>query len=179
MTNRTCTVDGCSKPTRRSGSDMCAMHYHRRYRHGSVAAEFSRAATGSGRRYRLVTVKGHPIATPCGRTYEHRVVLYDEIGEGPHSCHWCGCAVEWVPQGEEVEALVVDHLDGNGDNNEIDNLRAACGRCNKRRAAASRSAALKRQGAFTENDTVGKLGRITDALALPTNAAFRRDEAMR
>jgi len=32
MDNRTCTVDGCSKPTRTKSAELCEMHYHRQYR---------------------------------------------------------------------------------------------------------------------------------------------------
>lgn len=34
MTNRTCTIEGCDKPTRSKLADWCKMHYHRWYRTG-------------------------------------------------------------------------------------------------------------------------------------------------
>jgi hypothetical protein len=44
MDNRTCTVDGCTKPTRTKSADLCKMHYHRQYRGQSIgnAAELRR-----------------------------------------------------------------------------------------------------------------------------------------
>jgi hypothetical protein len=70
---------------------------------------------------------GHPLARPTRWGAQHRMNLYDRIGEGPHVCHWCGCAVEW---GRNLHA---DHLDHNRANNSPENLVAACEACNSRR----------------------------------------------
>ncbi len=42
-----------------------------------------------------------------------------------HKCSICGCE-EWL--GEKVP-LVLDHIDGNSDNNKEENLRYVCGNC--------------------------------------------------
>ena len=73
---------------------------------------------------------GHPVAHADGRVRVHRANLYDAIGSGPHSCHWCGCQVDWF-EGTELHA---DHLDGDTWNNDISNLVASCPPCNRKRA---------------------------------------------
>ena len=75
----------------------------------------------------------HPMATKGGFLYEHRKVLFDEIGWGPHKCFWCGAEIEWMP-GERTKkgALVVEHFNGNKSDNNIKNLIPSCHRCNSR-----------------------------------------------
>ena len=34
MPNRTCSIDGCTKPARTKSAELCPMHYHRWYRYG-------------------------------------------------------------------------------------------------------------------------------------------------
>lgn len=71
---------------------------------------------------------GHPLAGKNGRLYEHRKVLYDSIGPGPHECYWgCGSSVDW---GGGHEGLVADHLDGDTLNNTPENLVPSCRMCN-------------------------------------------------
>lgn len=66
---------------------------------------------------------------------EHRAVLYDAIGPGPHSCHWCGKTIYW--DAAAAERINTDHLDWNRLNNDAANLVPACLDCNtKRRRAA-------------------------------------------
>lgn len=158
MQNRTCTVDGCDKPTRSRAADWCKMHYHRWYRHGDV----NRVATempsvSKGRRYRTVAGKGHPLAMKNGRVYEHRFVLYNEIGEGPHACYWCETEVDWLPKGDPRE-LHPDHLNGDGGDNRPENLVPSCRRCNVLRGTQQRADVLRASGWWSRNDTVGKLG---------------------
>jgi hypothetical protein len=75
----------------------------------------------------------HPLANAKGRVLVYRHMLYDKIGAGPHACHWCGREIQWVVRrgaGSFTGDLVVDHLDGDMQNNEADNLVAACNDCN-------------------------------------------------
>lgn len=82
----------------------------------------------------LATQHGHALARG-GRLQEHRKVLYDLIGPGPHPCHWrdvysCGKdALEWGGRG----GIFVDHLDGDTHNNSPENLVPSCNGCNIRR----------------------------------------------
>lgn len=48
-----------------------------------------------------------PIRMPCGKAYVHRLVLFDQVGWGPHPCYWCGRLLEWV---EGLGGITVDHL---------------------------------------------------------------------
>lgn len=132
------------------------MHYHRLYRHGSLERTAAGIKTGAPRRYRTVPAKGHPLAHANGRAYEHRVVLYDLIGPGPHPCHWCGELVEWLPKGAPGE-LQPDHLNDDGGDNRPENLVPSCRRCNTTRAVQRRSDALRERGWWSVNDTIAEL----------------------
>lgn len=77
----------------------------------------------------LTGQQGHPLANHHGAVFEHRKVLYDDVGEGPHPCHWhamSGCGhieLEW-------RDIHVDHLDDDPTNNDLDNLVVSCSGCN-------------------------------------------------
>lgn len=158
MDERTCTVDGCSKPTRAPGSDLCPMHYHRRYRHGSVdkVSHRSGITASLGRRYIVRSAAHHPLADKYGRVYVHRQVLYDAIGPGPHSCHWCGTQIDWKPKGAPGE-LQPDHLNNDGADNRLENLVPSCRRCNSTRGSQRKADALRAAGWWSQHDTIATL----------------------
>lgn len=158
MTNRTCTIEGCDKPPRTPNSDWCKMHYHRWYRHGSTdkVATDSPISVSLGRRYQRLYLPDHPLAGKNGQVYEHRAVLYAEIGPGPHLCHWCGAEVDWLPKGDPRE-LQPDHLNNDGGDNRLDNIVPSCRACNSRRGSQRRSAALQAAGWWSNHDTVAGL----------------------
>lgn len=158
MSQSTCTIDGCEKPTRTAKAEWCAMHYHRWYRHGSTdkVASKSGVTASLGRRYRTKHQPDHPLASKHGSVYVHRAVLYDEIGPGPHACHWCKTEVDWAPRGAPRE-LQPDHLNDDGADNRIENLVPSCRRCNTLRGAQRRAAALKAAGWWSQNDTIAAL----------------------
>lgn len=134
MKKTTCAVEGCAKP-RYQQSKMCVTHKMRLHRYGDVHADRARKAAevvfhSAG--YRKSVRRGHPLADGDGYVYEHRFVLYAEIGPGPHRCHWCGCEVEWR------STLEVDHLNGDRADNRLMNLVPSCHTCNTRRALGVR-----------------------------------------
>lgn len=124
-----CSVSGCTRP--RSARGWCATHYERWRRNGDLLLHLglpagTRRLDKSG--YFRIKSPGHPLAwRGLDWVHEHRAVLYNEIGPGPHSCHWCGVSVDWRTD------LVVDHLDGARLRNEPANLVPSCGPCNLHR----------------------------------------------
>jgi len=151
----TCSVEGCAKPARSARAEWCAMHYHRWYRHGDV----NKVATGSStyvRKYRTTQDPGHPLAPPSGRIYVHRRVLFEKIGPGAHACHWgCGRVVRWMT-GRADDMLIADHVDGQGDNNDPENLVPSCLTCNTNRTVPHRVAVLRAAGWWSSHDTVAR-----------------------
>jgi hypothetical protein len=105
----------------------------------------------------MVRLAGHPLADKQGRVYEHRAVLYDAIGPGPHSCHWCGTEVDWLPRGTDG-CLQSDHVNGDRFDNQPSNLVPSCGPCNATRAKQARSHTLRALGFWSNHDTVARLG---------------------
>ena len=159
MMQPTCTVDGCEKPSRNKlSAAMCKMHYHRWYRHGSTdkVATATNVTVSLGRRYRYRYLPSHPLADKSGRVYEHRAVLFDEIGPGPHPCHWCGVDVDWLPKATPGE-LQPDHLNNDGADNRTENLVPSCRDCNTTRGAQRRADALREAGFWSNNDTIAAL----------------------
>ena len=73
----------------------------------------------------------HPLASKLGRVYEHRRVLYDQLGDGPHNCVTCGRPFDW-------NELTVDHINHDRADNRPENLQALCNPCHGRLSAHSR-----------------------------------------
>lgn len=89
-------------------------------------------------RYAFVHRPDHPLWTGQ-KIPEHRILLYDKLGPGPHPCHWCGEMVDWMPgNATRHGSLVVDHLDNDGRNNALENLVPSCHTCNVRRGMRHR-----------------------------------------
>ena len=64
------------------------------------------------------------------------MILYDKIGAGPHPCHWCGDKLVWaVASGT---GIVADHLDGDTQDNDPENLVPSCRGCNANRSTHGR-----------------------------------------
>ncbi len=123
-----CLAGDCEKP--RNGP-YCKMHASRMARTGTLDLKPRTGRHTNAAGYELVKMPGHPVAQANGWAYEHRVVLYDAIGEGPHPCHWCGKSVCWHTDfRRDADYLIVDHLDNNPSNNDRDNLAPSCSPCN-------------------------------------------------
>ena len=133
MNQRTCSVDGCVVPFKRShgGLDYCYGHYMRAWRYGDPASRITPAKPRfNPAGYRMVPAPGHPLGHNGG-VLEHRAVMFDAIGYGPHLCHWCSAPINW---GQVITTrLVVDHLDEVKDNNDRANLVESCHPCNIKR----------------------------------------------
>jgi hypothetical protein len=99
-------------------------------------------ARASGLKHRTVRAYGHPVAPPSGITRESRIVLYDKIGPGPHTCHWCDEPVDWK-FGLVAGALIADHLNHDSADNSSDNLVPACNSCNAHRTRSGGRARIK------------------------------------
>jgi hypothetical protein len=125
-----------SEETRRKYSEAAMGHevteetrqklrdFHRgRFRGGEPAVGF---VIWEG--YRILTgQQDHPLAQKDGQLAEHRKVLYDKIGPGPHACHWgCGKRLEWGGW----DGIHADHLDEDRLNNSPENLVPSCLKCN-------------------------------------------------
>lgn len=157
MPNPTCTIPACTKPARSSAATLCAMHYHRQYRHGSTDAKPQAMKTGTPRAYKAKYVPHHPLAGAYGQVYTHRLVLFGEIGHGVHACHWCSTDVEWMLPIGDPRNLQVDHLNEDKSDNRIANLVPSCRSCNTARSMARRTRELRASGAWSANDTIASL----------------------
>lgn len=84
------------------------------------------------------TARAHPASDKIGCLLVHRQVAYDYYGPGAHNCYWCGVDIEWL-FGERVQRgkIVVDHLNGDGHDNRIENLVLSCFICNLNRKPCS------------------------------------------
>ena len=137
---RICTVKECNEPLRAKG--FCGTHYQRYRRWGdplkvqpSVGpskAEGSVRMTLDG--YRVVKHSTHPQADKWGWVREHRKVMWDEFGKGPHPCWGCGEPLtwqRWIRSGPKKGVLIVNHLNEIKADNSLTNLVFSCNRCNR------------------------------------------------
>lgn len=129
-----CVVENC-KNHRQYSSGLCNSCYYRKRNTGTTERRvFTYRVLRPGGYVVLggSEAKNHPLSTG-GMLFEHRKVLYDAIGEGPHSCFWCGESVRWIKSKCVKGSLVPDHLDGNKQNNDPGNLVPSCNKCNSLR----------------------------------------------
>lgn len=129
-----CSTSGC-RNAKGYSSGICNSCYYRVRRTGTLEKRELKGRWLSSHGYVQVCDAAHPLARSSGLVYEHRKVLFDAIGEGPHPCHWCGRELRWVrgARGGPTGALVPDHLDGDKANNARANLVPACHPCNASR----------------------------------------------
>lgn len=124
-----CSTPECGKPANRVGAGVCEACYYMIRRTGKTFKQprgTYRKITDHG--YVTLLEAKHPMSGSNGVVYEHRMVLYDAKGPGPHLCHWCGQLLGW-------KEIVVDHLNENKQDNRLENLVVACSPCNRARGA--------------------------------------------
>lgn len=122
-----CIIDNCTGLKVQHG--LCNKHRLRLNRYGDVNhTKINAKGTGSlgNHGYRTVWAPGHPMAMKDNRALEHRYLMFNALGEGPHKCHWCPALLEW-PE------ITIDHLNWNRTDNRLDNLVISCGPCNIKR----------------------------------------------
>lgn len=163
-----CNAPDCTRPARSAAAELCPMHYHRKYRHGSLDRAGANLSVIQGR-YRSAYMPSHPLAMTSGKVYVHRMVLYDAIGPGTHSCHWCSTRVVWETLEGDPVRLHVDHLNRQRDDNRPENLVPSCKRCNVTRGSQARHEALVAAGFWSKHDTIARLS--TGGRRAPLKAA--------
>jgi len=106
----------------------------REYQRGRLRGKEAAGSYLNKNGYRILTGQyGHPLADSCHKVKEHRKVLYDKVGPGPHPCHWnCGrTELSWG--GNTENSITADHLNALKLDNRPENLVVACPSCNTRR----------------------------------------------
>lgn len=125
-----CRIAQCGKKATRVGAGLCEACYCLKRTKGIDPVRGPRVykpyKTPVG--YIKLWKPEHPLADGQRQVFEHRAVLFDSIGHGPHPCHWCEAILEW-------RDIVVDHLNEAKDDNRIENLVVSCNGCNRARGA--------------------------------------------
>lgn len=119
---RLCSLPGCAREHK--GHGLCNFHLNRKK--AGTPLDFERPPL-SHIRYKMVSIRDHPLTNCNGQIPIHRKVLYDFVEGSSLPCIWCGKVLEWKT------TLLVDHLDHNRHNNVIENLVPSCKACNSGR----------------------------------------------
>lgn len=82
---------------------------------------------------RTFTIKSHPLADTRGRVHLHRMVLWDKLDGKGAPCYWCQRDLVWRRSRGGADTLNADHLDGDQQNNDPNNLVPSCRGCNGNR----------------------------------------------
>lgn len=130
-----CKVEGCGLRITFKREGVCNKHHYRWKKYGSFDLPPKPFTIQNQGGYLLQLAPGHPMKQRTGRgayVLQHRVVLYDAIGPGPHPCHWCNHSLEW-------DAIQVDHVNSEKTDNRLENLVVSCIHCNASRGGQKRN----------------------------------------
>jgi len=165
-----CKVEGCQKDTDRKG--FCSLHYMRQWRNGTtdkIQKRKEKLIHSHG--YIIIYDKGHKLADKNGCVYQHRHGYYQAYGEGPFDCYWCGKIVCW-------DNLHIDHLDDDKTNNDIDNLKATCPRCNQKRGAEKVIATWRSKTGIEYKSKVYSVQELSDMRGISRQSMIARLKKM-
>lgn len=129
-----CAVEDCNN--KYSANGYCTLHDQRIKIHGSIDGDPNRNKPGEGTLletgYWADHDKSHPLARRNGMVLRHRKLLFDKIGPGWHQCYWCDDKIKWTVGFTTLkdQPIVVDHVNGDKQDNDLDNLVASCIPCN-------------------------------------------------
>ena len=132
-----CSTQDCGAVAVRRGHGLCEACYYQLRRTGSVDRMPVKTVIYGTAGYLRLLAPGHPLAQRDHRVLEHRKVLYDSLGPGPHPCYWCGAMLTWHQRPRCDDAIVVDHLNEVKTDNRFENLVISCNRCNRARGSAA------------------------------------------
>lgn len=118
-----CKIRGCDRESQYKAQDVCQKHYFRFMRTGSYEKSKPKYRKSNPKGYQTIYKPSHPLSHKDGYVYEHRFVVYEEIGENLSSCEICEKPVTW-------KTVHIDHIDNDVTNNERRNLRPLCRVCN-------------------------------------------------
>lgn len=130
----TCRVSGCSGRATRIASGMCEKHYIRHRRTGRTDDPKRKYRYRRSGGYIRIHNVSHSLADAGGNVDEHRLVMFELLGDAPQKCHWCDQIIEWKTSNKQLR-IVVDHLNEIKDDNRPENLVLSCNSCNRARGA--------------------------------------------
>lgn len=119
-----CKVDGCDRDAQYKSDQICQKHYFRMMRFGTFdLTRKARPRFLNPDGYALVHAPGHPLTQRNNYVFEHRKIVYDDIGDIVPDCELCGVSLNW-------NSARIDHIDRDIQNNDRSNLRPLCNTCN-------------------------------------------------
>lgn len=137
-----CIAESCDRPAQYKKAGLCQKHYFRLRRNGTTETKSRsvkpRIVTPNG--YVSIYAPEHPLCSgKHPRVFEHRLVMFADIGFSPISCEICSAPESW-------STCHVDHKDDNRQNNDRSNLRITCRGCNTSRSKRATTAIYEHNG---------------------------------